>query len=55
MIDLGIKTLGPCQIESPLAHLLARRQHTVEKVEESDKVLFDDTISAACARNCPRG
>jgi 6-phosphofructokinase 1 len=52
MIDLAIKTLGPCQIESPLAHLLAQRRKTVEKVEESDKVLFDDTISAAGSRNC---
>jgi 6-phosphofructokinase 1 len=53
MIDLAIKTLGPCRIESPLAHLLARRGRTVDNVEESDRVLFDDTISAARSRSCP--
>jgi 6-phosphofructokinase 1 len=50
--DLIVKTLGPCRIESPLAHLLAQRRRTVENVEETDKVLFDDTISAALARGC---
>jgi 6-phosphofructokinase 1 len=51
-LDLTIKTLGPCRIESPLAHLLARRQRTIEKVEETDRVLFDDTHSAASSRQC---
>jgi 6-phosphofructokinase 1 len=51
--DLTIKTLGPCRIESPLSHLLAGRRQTPEKVEETDKVLFDDKLSAACARQCP--
>jgi 6-phosphofructokinase 1 len=51
-LDLTIKTLGPCRIESPLAHLLSRRRQTIEKVEETDKVLFDDTHSAARGRQC---
>ncbi|MEX2140607.1 MAG: ATP-dependent 6-phosphofructokinase [Pirellulales bacterium] len=51
-LDFTIKTLGPCRIESPLAHLLARRRQTIEQVEETDKVLFDDTHSAALARQC---
>lgn len=52
-LDLSIKTLGTCRVESPLAHLLSRRQQTIEKLEETDKVLFDDTFSAASARRCP--
>src|SRR5688572_15190882 len=51
-LDLTIKTLGPCGIESPLAPLLARRRRTVENVEETDRVLFDDTHSAALHRDC---
>jgi 6-phosphofructokinase 1 len=54
-LDLSVKTLGHCRFDSPLAHLLAMRQKTVEKVEESDKVLFDDTLSAALARKCEVG
>jgi 6-phosphofructokinase 1 len=50
--DLNIKTLGPCRFDSPLAHLLARRRSTIEKVEETDRVLFDDTRSAAATRQC---
>ena len=50
--DLNIKSLGPCRFDSPLAHLLARRRHTVEKVEETDHVLYDDTRSAAVTRQC---
>jgi 6-phosphofructokinase 1 len=50
--DLKIKSLGLCRIDSPLAHLLAGRRRTVEKVEETDRVLFDDTRSAALAHQC---
>ena len=50
--DLKIKSLGPCRIDSPLAHLLAQRRTTVEKVEETDRVLFDDTRSGALAHQC---
>ncbi len=50
--DLAIKTLGPCRIDSPLAHLLSQRRRTIEKVDEGDKVLFDDTVSAALSRQC---
>ena len=51
-LDLTVKSLGPCTIDSPLGHLLARRRRTIENVEETDKVLFDDTHSAALARKC---
>ena len=53
--DLRIKTLGRCQIDSPLAHLLSHRRQTIENVEETDQVLFDDTISAASVRRCGVG
>ncbi len=51
-LALSIKTLGPCRIESPLAPLLGQRRRSIENVEETDRVLFDDTHSAALARNC---
>ncbi len=52
-VDFQVKTLGPCRIDSPLAALLSDRRNTLDAVEESDRVLFDDTVSAACSRNCP--
>jgi 6-phosphofructokinase 1 len=51
--DLAIPTLGPCRIESPLAPLLANRQATLHYVEESDRVLFDDTLSVMQSRPVP--
>ncbi len=51
--DLAVKTLGPCRIDSPLAPLLAQRVKSFHNVDESDKVLFDDTLSAMAARNAP--
>ena len=51
--DLLIKTLGPCRIDSPLAPLLEQRVRSFYNVEEGDKVLFDDTLSAMAARNKP--
>jgi 6-phosphofructokinase 1 len=48
--DLLVKTLGPCKIESPLGALLSQRNVTVHYVEESDRVLYDDTVSALVAR-----
>src|ERR1700677_517248 len=49
--DFAIKSLGSCRIESPLTPLLAARNQTIHYVEESDRVLFDDTVSAMQARN----
>jgi 6-phosphofructokinase 1 len=51
--DLIIKALGPCRIESPMADLLAGRNPTFHNVDESDKVLFDDTASAITGRGVP--
>src|SRR5271169_4456147 len=53
MSDLTISTLGACRIESPLAPLLANRHQSLNYVEESDRVLFDDTVSAMASRSQP--
>jgi len=49
--DLVVKTLGTARIDSPLLELLSRRQQSVHYVEESDRVLLDDTLSAIIARS----
>jgi 6-phosphofructokinase 1 len=51
--ELRVKQLGPCRIESPLMPLLADRRPTYNNVDESDKVLFDDTASAVLSRGEP--
>jgi 6-phosphofructokinase 1 len=48
--DLSIKTLGSARIESPLAALLDARRTTEHYVNESDRVLLDDTLSMVQAR-----
>ena len=50
--DLVVNTLGTPRIDSPLGALLAQRQQSSHYVEESDRVLLDDTLSAAVARGC---
>jgi 6-phosphofructokinase 1 len=51
--DLAVKSLGTSRIDSPLAHLITHRHLSVHYVEESDRVLFDDTLSALNCRNRP--
>ncbi len=51
--DLVVKSLGPCRVDSPLAPLLAGRKRSYYNVDESDRVLFDDTASALTARGLP--
>src|SRR5450432_3913140 len=51
--DLEVPTLGPPLIDSPLRELLEERQMSVHYAEESDRVLFDDTLSALHARDSP--
>jgi 6-phosphofructokinase 1 len=48
--DLVVRTLGTARIDSPLGGWLGERQQSVHYVEESDRVLFDDTLSAVSAR-----
>jgi 6-phosphofructokinase 1 len=48
--DLVVKSLGPCRVDSPLLPLLDQRQRSYFNVDESDRVIFDDTASAVVAR-----
>ena len=47
--DLAIDTLGPCRIDSPLKSLIESRQTTEHFVEETDHVLFHDTLAQVTA------
>jgi 6-phosphofructokinase 1 len=51
--SLEVTTLGPCRIESPLTALLHHRGTTQHYVDESDRVLLDDTIAMVSARGVP--
>ena len=51
--DLVVKSLGPCRVDSPLLPLLEQRKQSYYNVDESDRVLFDDTHSALIARGVP--
>ena len=51
--DLEIKTLGPCKIDSPLGKLVTDRRPSYHNVDESDRVLFDDTASVLASRGLP--
>lgn len=44
--DFHIQLLGECQFESPLKRLLDYRQHSVNYVEDSDRILVDNIASA---------
>ena len=51
--DLKVKSLGPCRVDSPLMPLLAKRQHSINYAEETDRVLIDTTLSAVSELNLP--
>ena len=51
--DLAVQTLGTPKIDSPLGEMLDQRQHSGHYVEEHDRVLLEDTLSAITARNRP--
>ena len=51
--DLKVKTLGPCRVDSPLMPLLAKRQHSINYAEETDRVLIDTTLSAVSDLGVP--
>jgi len=53
--DLDVPTLGTPLLDSPLGELLDQRHKSSHYVEESDRVLLDDTHSAVAARNCSPG
>ena len=51
--DFRIKTLGSCRVASPLKQLLDFRQHSVNYVEESDRIVADNTRSAIASTGVP--
>ena len=52
-VELRVKTLGECRIDSPLAELLYLRRSSHHWVDASDRVLLDDTAGLAGARGVP--
>ncbi|MGI5177098.1 ATP-dependent 6-phosphofructokinase [Dactylosporangium sp. CA-152071] len=50
---LEVRTLGEGRIDSPLAALLRTGRTTQHYVDESDRVLLDDTVSLVAARGVP--
>lgn len=48
--DFVVKSLGTCRVESPMAGLLNQRKQSINNVDESDRVLFDDIASMANER-----
>jgi len=51
--DLAVPSLGTPLIDSPLGEQLDQRLMSFHYAEESDRVLLDDTLSAAEARARP--
>jgi len=51
--DFVVKSLGTCRIESPMAPLLSSRKQSINNVDETDRVLFDDIASMAVACGLP--
>jgi 6-phosphofructokinase 1 len=49
--DLRVRTLGECRIGSPLGALVTRHGTTEHYVDETDRVLFDDTLAMLAARS----
>ncbi|MEN3306962.1 MAG: 6-phosphofructokinase 1, partial [Micromonosporaceae bacterium] len=51
--DLAVTALGPCRISSPLPTLPRHQGTTQHYVDESDRVLLDDTVAMVSARGVP--
>lgn len=51
--DFVVKSLGTCRVESPMAPLLGARKRSINNVDETDRVLFDDIASMAVERGLP--
>ena len=49
--DLMVTRLGETTVASPMTRLLRDRASSVHYVHESDRVLLDDTVEMAVARN----
>ena len=53
-MDLTVQALGPCKIDTPLVSLVRSRRTTEHYVDETDRVLFDDTVAMVAERDVPR-
>ena len=53
--DLMVQQLGEATVVSPMTLMLRARASSVHYVHESDRVLLDDTVEMAVARNLPAG
>ncbi len=51
--DFCVRSLGECRIDSPLLSLLDHRQYSINYVEESDRILVDNTVSRVTAMGLP--
>jgi 6-phosphofructokinase 1 len=51
--ELAVATIGDCRVDSPLAMLVGNRRTTLHYVDESDRVLLDDTVAMVSARGVP--
>ena len=51
--DFVVKSLGTCRVDSPMAGLLNQRKQSINNVDETDRVLFDDIASMAIERDLP--
>ena len=51
--DFVVKSLGTCRVDSPMLSLLNQRKQSINNVDETDRVLFDDIASIAIERNLP--
>ncbi len=51
--DFVVKSLGTCRVDSPMASLLNQRKQSINNVDETDRVLFDDIASMAIERDLP--
>ena len=53
LADLQVSILGPCTVESPLAHYAGDRRTNEYYVGEEDRILYDDTVELLLARGLP--
>jgi 6-phosphofructokinase 1 len=44
--DFRVRSLGTCRIDSPLIPLLDHRKHSINYVDETDRILVENTVSS---------
>ena len=51
--DLRVRSLGPCEHDSPFAEMLSTKHTSPHYVAEDDRVLVDDTVSVLLSHGVP--